>query len=355
MSKRLRQGIPGGIPALLIAALATLVVCTKVVAENPTRSSPNPPAQNRVYKQTTGTNLDEYSTHTFQRDGRQLQLLLSNRFDPAMQANLVEWAQYIAQALHQVYGHWPRRQWQISAAPASASASDPIPWAQVHRDKVDRVEFFTSANASSEELQRAWTGYHELAHLLIPYQGWGDAWFSEGLASYYQNILQARSGLLSEQQMWQKLYDGFQRGLAETQFSKQPLQVVSDNMRTNGGYMRVYWSGAWYFLAADTRLRLQSGGRRTLDDALLKLNVCCADQKLSVPQIVDQLDQLNRVVLFNTLYEEVASSMEVPAFQGIFASIGIDIINGKVQLQQEGPGARLRQQIIVGAGQDAGL
>ena len=74
------------------------------------------------------------------------------------------------------------------------------------------VEFFTATQATTDSLQRAWTGYHELAHLLIPYQGWGGAWFSEGLASYYQNILQARVGILTEQQMWQKLYEGFQRG-----------------------------------------------------------------------------------------------------------------------------------------------
>ena len=92
--------------------------------------------------------------------------------------------------------------------PAPAAGSDPIPWAQVHRSEVDRVEFLTSPGATYADLKRAWTGYHELAHLLIPYRGWGDSWFSEGLATYYQNVLQARAGVLDEQQMWQKLYEG---------------------------------------------------------------------------------------------------------------------------------------------------
>lgn len=289
---------------------------------------------------------EKSNRHFLLQDGRQLEVLISTQFAPDMQVELLQWVEYIADALRGVYGHWPAQHWQISVSPTAASASDPIPWAQVHRGDINRVEFFTSPHASSEELQRAWTSYHELAHLLIPYRGWGDAWFSEGLASYYQNILQARMGLISEQEMWQKLYNGFQRGLAETRFEGEPLRLVSDNLRKNGGFMRVYWSGACYFLAVDSQLRLQSGGALTLDKALGKLNNCCADQSLSVPQIVARLDQLNSVPLFGALYEEFANTTTVPPFDTIFANMGIEVVNGKVQLQQSGPGARLRRQIV---------
>jgi hypothetical protein len=294
---------------------------------------------------------EDDNRHLIQRDGRQLEILISTQFSPDMQDKLLVWIDYISDALRQVYGHWPAQHWQISVAPTAASASDPIPWALVHRGEVNRVEFFTSADASSEELQRAWTSYHELAHLLIPYRGWGDAWFSEGLASYYQNLLQARMGLISEREMWQKLYDGFQRGLAETRFDGESLRSVSDKLRENGGFMRVYWSGAVYFLAADARLRLQSGGALNLDKALEKLNDCCADQSLSVPQMVARLDQLNRVLLFGILYDEIATATTVPAFDTIFATLGIDVVDDQVQLQETGPGARLRREIFEGSGE----
>jgi hypothetical protein len=293
-----------------------------------------------------GNSTAQDSSHYRLQDARQLKVLISDQFEPRMQQNLLSWVDHISTALASVYGHWPRERWEIAIAPAdSSSATDPIPWAQVHRGSVNKVEFFVVSNAPVDELMRAWTGYHELAHLLIPYRGWGDAWFSEGLASYYQNVLPARMGILSEQEMWQKLYEGFQRGLADTRFDGQPLALVSDRMRENGGFMRVYWSGAWYFLAADTRLRLQSGGRRNLDQALAEVNKCCADQQLSVPQIVAKLDELNRVVLFGALYDEAAVSTSVPPFEKIFASMGINIVEGQVLLQQEGPGARLRKQI----------
>lgn len=284
--------------------------------------------------------------HTLLKDGRVLELHISAQFSPGQQQQLLSWLEFISTALLQVYGHWPRQEWQVTVEPAAANQANPIPWAQVYRNQVDSVAFFTAPGASAEQLKQEWTGYHELAHLLIPYRGWGDGWFSEGLATYYQIVLMARSGIWNEQQAWQQLYEGWQRGAAETQFDGQSLQAISDAMRDRGGFMRVYWSGAWYFLAADTRLRQQSGGRYSLDLALQKLNACCADQQLSVPQIVSKLDELNEVLLFQELYEQLRATTNMPAYETIFASLGISVTNGEVQLQQAGPGAALRRQVV---------
>ena len=281
-------------------------------------------------------------------DGRLLEIHVSDQFSETSRQHLVEWITTLSGALRTIYGHWPRRHWQTVISPAPANGDDPIPWAEVQRGKIDSVKFYVSPTAGSEELKRAWTGYHEFAHLLIPYQGRGDSWFTEGLASYYQNVLQARSGVIDEQAMWQKLYDGYQRGLADTRFHGRPLGEVSRGMRQEGGFMRVYWSGAWYFLAADVRLRQQSRGRLSLDKALEQLNRCCADDSLSVPDIVRKLDELNRVILFKSLYDELVVSTEIPAYEPIFASLGISVKGGKVQLQQQGPGVLIRGGIASG-------
>jgi hypothetical protein len=171
--------------------------------------------------------------------GSTLTVRISEEFSPDMQESLEQWTSSISKSLLQVYGRWPRKQWEISVSPISASHTDPIPWAQVKRGDPDRVEFFTSTATTTADLVGAWTSYHELSHLLIPYRGWGDIWFSEGLASYYQNILQARMGLLSEQQMWQKLHDGFVRGQNQSELEHFNLQTISARMRENGAYMRV--------------------------------------------------------------------------------------------------------------------
>jgi hypothetical protein len=292
-----------------------------------------------------GRTAEDYRA-SITEDGRTLALQISSDFSPGQRDELLAWIEFVSASLLQVYGHWPRQAWRISVSPASAADSDPIPWAQVNRGAIDTVEFFVVPQASAERLKEEWTGYHELAHLLIPYRGWGHQWFSEGLASFYQNILQARAGVLSEQQAWQSLYEGFQRGRADAAFDGQPLARVSATMREQGGFMRVYWSGAWYFLACDLRLRQQSGGKMTLDLALQKLNACCANARLSVPEIVNKLDDLNGVLLFEPLFRQLDESTAMPAFETSFASLGISIVDGEVVLQQAGPGAALRQQIL---------
>lgn len=280
--------------------------------------------------------------------GRRMDLDISAHFTTQQAAQIELWVRSIAESLASVYGHWPRRHWRIRVENASGASDDPIPWAQVNRGDLDEVEFFVVDNVGAEALRREWTGYHELAHLLIPYRGWGDAWFAEGLASYYQNLLQARSGVIGEQEMWQRLHDGFLRGRNDTRFDGLPLDEVSAGLRQNGGFMRVYWSGAWYFLAADLELRSRSNGMFSLDTALEKLNACCAERSMSVAAMVHTLDELNRVDTFSSLYRDAVQSRTLPAFEPLFDQLGIGVIDGRVVLEQDPGKAKLRHGIAFG-------
>lgn len=285
------------------------------------------------------------STVTLENAGRRLELTISEQIRAEQGAQVQEWIESLSHTLASVYGHWPRRHWKVRVENASGASDDPIPWAQVNRGDVDEVEFFVVDNVSADTLRREWTGYHEFAHLLIPYRGWGDAWFSEGLASYYQNLLQARAGIISEQEMWQRLHDGFLRGRSDRRFDGEPLDEVSARLRENGGFMRVYWSGAWYFLAADLALRSQSEGLLSLDTALEKLNACCAERRMSVRSMVETLDELNRVSTFSNLYRETVRSESLPDFEPLFTALGIWIIDSQVSLDQDTAAARLRRGI----------
>jgi hypothetical protein len=286
--------------------------------------------------------------------GGRLELRLDARLDEIEQREMRQWIESIAGSLAAVYGHWPRKHWRVFVQPTSGAASDPIPWAQVDRGDVDEVRFYVVASTPGNRLIGEWTGYHELAHLLIPYRGWGDTWFSEGLASYYQNLLQARSGLISEQQMWQKLYDGFQRGRDDHRFDGQNLRTVSAQLRTHGGFMRVYWSGAWYFLAVDLELRRESGGKATLDRALRNLNQCCADSAMSVPAMVRELDRLNGVTVFSRFYDRVVASTAVPDFESLYRQLGLRIHDDQVVLAGTAEQAAMRAGFITPGFQSLG-
>jgi hypothetical protein len=161
---------------------------------------------------------------------------------------ILGWMESVTSALAAVYGRWPRDEIRVEISPIGLHTKDPVPWAKVQRGHPDTVSFYIDALASQDSLIRNWTAYHEFSHLLIPYRGWGDIWFSEGLASYYQNLLQARQGVFSQQEMWDRLYAGFMRGRNRNKRPQLTLSELSPQMHDTGSYMRVYWSGAWYFL-----------------------------------------------------------------------------------------------------------
>jgi hypothetical protein len=282
--------------------------------------------------------------YRFERDNQELVVDLHFMIPSARRQDVLNWVQSSAELLASVYGRWPRSNWRIEVTPMGLYTEDSIPWAQVTRGEPDTVSFYIDAMASERALVTNWTTYHELSHLLIPYRGWGDMWFSEGLASYYQNLLQARAGIIDERMMWQKLYEGFERG----RNNRRPdltLAELSPNMRENRSFMRVYWSGAWYFLSADVELRRISGGSLTLDSALGMLNVCCRDRSMSAREIVRKLDYLTANTVFTSLFAQVSNSRALPPAAALFDDLGIAIEEGRVSILSDHPGSHIRRSI----------
>ena len=290
---------------------------------------------------------------TLQRDGRQIRVFLDDSVPAEQRSDVLHWIRVSSDSLASVFGHWPRRYLQVRVTSYSIGGNDPVPWAQVNRGDTDSfspnvVSFYIDPRADFKRLADDWTAYHEFSHLLIPYRGWGDMWFSEGLASYYQNLLQARSGVFDEREMWQRLYNGFMRG----RDNKRPdltLAELSPSMREHRSYMRVYWTGAWYFFRADTELRSRSGGAQSLDSALGALNACCADARLSAREIAARLDQLSGETVFLPLFDQVSASYALPAFDTLYRDLGISVDpRGRVSLHPSHPQERLRRAIVSG-------
>ncbi len=282
--------------------------------------------------------------YAIERDGQRMDVDIHFLLPAGRRQEVLNWVESTAEALAGVYGRWPRDEWRVEVKPISLYTSDPVPWAKVVRGDPDTVSFYIDAMASEEKLVNNWTAYHEFSNLLIPYRGWGDMWFSEGLASYYQNLLQVRHGVFDEREMWQRLHDGFIRG----RNNRRPdlsLAQLSPRMRESRSYMRVYWSGAWYFLNADVELRRLSDGNQSLDTALEQLNRCCADREMSAQAIAVKLDELTGQELFVPLFEQVSASRELPDFETLYAELGIELKAGTVVLQNQHPGTQLRQGI----------
>ena len=138
---------------------------------------------------------------------------------------------------------------------AAGSGSGAVVFGRVRRGTPPGLEFYVDPHADLDALNADWRGFHEAAHLLIPFPGNRDIWFTEGLASYYQYLLQARAGVITDEQAWTDLARGFQRGFDDSAGAGRSLRSLSPRMWRLRAFRRVYWTGASFFLNVDVRLR----------------------------------------------------------------------------------------------------
>ncbi|MEM8501151.1 MAG: serine hydrolase, partial [Pseudomonadota bacterium] len=256
--------------------------------------------------------------------GAQLaELDFDQRFNSDDRQRLQNWVSVALDALMSVYGALPQDHIMIRVEPYAGSSGSPVPWGQVIRshsiETPDTVRLLVDTSYSRKALLADWTVFHELSHLFIPYKS-GSRWISEGLASYYQNVIQARAGLLTEQQMWEKLLAGFERARVQNKISRRTLDDVSRNTRQ---YMRIHWHGALFWLDMDYRLRSASNNRQSLDSALLKLKQCCEKHSMSPVNIMRALDTANKVDLFETNYLAYREATSITSYRKLLAAMGL--------------------------------
>ena len=239
--------------------------------------------------------------------------------DPAF---VREWLTRAATAVTTLYGRFPVETVQIVVVPG-ARGNEPVPWAYVLRGGMPSVYFFINQRKSLPEFLTDWTAVHELSHLLLPYVRSEDAWLSEGAASYYQNVLRARSGMIPANEAWQRMHAGFRRGMRS--LSGVTLADATERMFRDGAFMRVYWEGAAMMLLADQRLRTRTQGKQSLDSALSRLRECCLSPEVAwnARDLFARLDELTATSVFSELYEEHVRSNRFPDLSECYRVLGL--------------------------------
>jgi len=296
----------------------------------------------------TKTALAESSLQRIRHGQQGLQTQYDDDLTERQQQRLYRWLTQLSSDFVTAFGELPRDRIRIRIE--KTAADEPVPWGQVNRKVTNEILFVVDPDFSFDDFASDWTAYHEFAHLLIPYRGWGDLWFSEGLASYYQNLLQARAGRFSEERMWEKLLAGFERGHDSSGWNGTDLRSVGDNLGVTHQQMRTHWSGVLYWLTMDARLR--AAGEHSVDSLLADLKECCQLQQLSARQLVQKLDQLAGLSPqaehgFERLFDEYRSSLKMPDHQPVLRQLGVDYRSwfGGIRFEPDAEWASVRQQL----------
>lgn len=270
---------------------------------------------------------------------------------------LKRWLAKVTHTASQLAGTFPREESRVVIERARRRDSRwPVPWGQTLRRGTDGVLFQVNTDKTLQQYVDDWTAPHEFSHLFLPYPGQRDIWLSEGFASYYQNILMAREGIYSGDKAWQKLYEGFMRAEQDSN-GDYTLTEVSENRRRYRSTMRVYWSGALFFMEADIALRKASDNKQSLDWVLDRFVDCCRDQRRrwNGRQMLASFDEILATDFvgmdslgenyFTRLYQKYSESMRIPDSRVLFAELGIQIVDAKIEYTDNTELKNLREDI----------
>ncbi len=276
--------------------------------------------------------------------GGMLRVSILQGADEMQRKKIHNWLSRVTRAILSAYGKLPIPDVQVLVFPL-ASHGRAVMFGQSIRGEGNALELLVDVSRPQSEFESDWVAVHELSHLMHPYLGDSGSWLAEGLATYYQNVLRARAGLLTPAQAWDRLREGFsgQRMTYET-----PLVDASRNMHTTHDFQRVYWSGAAFWLIVDRDLRRDSDGKLTLDIVLSRFHDCClpAYQGWHPDDFVAKLDELAGSETISTRYREFAAMRTFPDWKKVYDDLGIHEAGTHLQLDTRATHAALRDAIM---------
>lgn len=248
-----------------------------------------------------------------------------------------------ASATSMLLGRFPRTETGLLAVPTPFSLSSPF--GIIGRGTMPTVAILVGERADEERLSRAWVPVHEFSHLATPFIDREDAWLSEGIATYYQEVLRARGGLTSSDEAWENLADGFARGARDG--TGRNLADESRAMIETAAFRRVYWAGAAIALMADVEMRVRSRGGRSLDDAILALYDCCAEAiaPMSAEEALERMER-GRPPVIRPIAERWLGSREFPDLSRAYSALGIERVGGRLFFGGGARASALREAIM---------
>ena len=223
-----------------------------------------------------------------------------------------------------------------------------VPFGMSMRGGGQAIWLYVDPSHTASDFDQDWTLTHELVHTLHPHLGSEGRWIAEGIATYYQNVLRARSGRLTARAAWNELDAGFGRGRADR--TGLTLGKSSVRMEEKRWYMRVYWSGTALMLLADVALRTRPEHPSSLDAALNGFVACCRDRAHSL-EPAEFLAALDRVVggnILTRLYQSHVTQIGFPDLTEAYRQLGLQHGDGGVTLSGDPAAVALRDAIMQG-------
>lgn len=235
-------------------------------------------------------------------------------------------------------GRFPRPKGQFIVLPQPGAG---VGFGEAERGGGGAVLLMVGERARYARIKSDWTAIHETFHIAMPQTLRGNAWLSEGVASYYQYLLLARVGRLDPRAAWSELNAGFARGRSD--HTGRTLREDSRGLGRHGAYWRVYWGGAAWAFRADVALRRRG---RSLDALVRHWRGCCPDETSwwNAEPLLKRGDAWLGEDLLVPLAEAALDATEPPDLADLYLALGLHPDDGGVALR-DAPESALRDAI----------
>ena len=289
--------------------------------------------------------IGRFTEDTITTHGTTIDIAVMDAPHKATREGIRAWITGAVRAVAGLYGRFPTPRLMALVHPVPGR-SPPVVFGTAMRAGGGHIHLLLANAAADEDLPGEWIGVHEMVHLGMPWTFDSEAWLQEGFVTYYQEVLRARAGFLSEAEAWQRIDEGFGRG--RRRGGAKPLELESRDMHAEHNYLRVYWAGAAVALLLDVELRRVSRGTRSLDDVMRYWHERYGDTRgpyrgVELLRIVDRW-------LGGALCERLAAAClarrEFPDVEPAYAALGLRLRGGRIELDDAAPDAAIRRAIM---------
>lgn len=268
-------------------------------------------------------------------EGRSIRVVFADGAAGLAREPVLDWVQASAKAVSAYFGRFPVAEHGLLII---AEPSDRVGRATTFGYAGPATRIHVGTQATTDALRSDWILVHEMVHTALPDLPRRALWLQEGNATYVEPIARAMAGQLTVAEVWRESLLGMPKGLPHTD------DLGMDGTRAWG---RLYWGGATFWLLAEIAIDRDSGGKRSLRDALRHINHASGGNTVtwSPERLMVTGDEASGTPSLSALYARFADARVDPDLASLFRQLGVSHAGGEIIFDDRAPLAALRRRI----------
>jgi hypothetical protein len=254
-------------------------------------------------------------------------------------AALLGWIEQSARAVAEFWGGFPVERALLVVLPVRGR--DGVLFGKVLPESSPGIALLVGQHTPAAKLYADWVLVHELFHLGFPSFNAEGKWLDEGLATYYEPLISARSGWKTELAVW-------------TEFVRAMPQAVHAGsvgaLEKSSSFREIYWGGAIVAMLADIEARTRSGGAQGLEHGLRAVLAAGgnASEVWSLQRVVGLIDSRYDAPLLAPLMRTHAHARAAVDLDQLWTRLGVERGAAGVVLRDDAPLSSIRKSVIYG-------